>query len=284
MTSSGRPLTESSLRFGVYLPPFGPFGDPTVLVDLAIRAEAAGWDGVFLWDHIVSDAMPIADSWTTLAAIAQATQHLLLGPTITPLSRRRPWVVARHGSTVSRLSGGRLILGAGVGSDESGDFSRFGEPTGLRTRSALLEEGLDIVRAMWSGQPYRHNGPHYKISLEGTAPEPHAIPIWMASSTGNPQVIRRAATCDGIFPHADHTLTPEDVADLMTALQRAGRRTERPYDVAIAGNASSAWEEPKNIDLEGLAQAGVTWWMESLIHFDPLQLSLDVVDAGPPGR
>jgi alkanesulfonate monooxygenase SsuD/methylene tetrahydromethanopterin reductase-like flavin-dependent oxidoreductase (luciferase family) len=145
-------LTEQILRCGVYLPPFGPFGHPSVLVDLAVRAEAAGWDGVFLWDHVVTEAMPIADPWTTLGAIAQATRRLLLGPMVTPLARRRPWIVARHASTVSRLSGGRLILGAGLGSDESGDFSRFGESAGLRARSAMLSEGLDVVRAMWSGR------------------------------------------------------------------------------------------------------------------------------------
>jgi alkanesulfonate monooxygenase SsuD/methylene tetrahydromethanopterin reductase-like flavin-dependent oxidoreductase (luciferase family) len=185
-------LTENSLRYGVYLPPFGPSGHPAVLVDLAVRAEAAGWDGVFLWDHVVSDAMPIADPWTTLGAIAQATERVLLGPTVTPLPRRRPWVVARQASTVSRLSGGRLILGAGLGSDESGDFSRFGEPAGPRARSAMLDEGLDVVRAIWSGRPYGHDGRHYQVTLDEAPAEPHPIPIWIASSAGHPQVARRA--------------------------------------------------------------------------------------------
>lgn len=276
-------MTTNTLRYGVYLPPFGPFGDPTALVDLAVRAEAAGWDGVFLWDHVVTDAMPIVDTWTTLSAIAQATRHLLLGPMVTPLARRRPWVVARQASTVSRLSGGRLIFGAGLGSDESGDFSRFGEPADLRTRSAMLAEGLDVMRGMWSGRPYRHDGPHYRINLEKTAPEPHSIPVWMASSTGNPQVVRRAAGCDGIFPNpVDHTATPDDVADILNAVHRAGVPADRPFDVAVAGNASLAWQEPIKVDLNGLAQAGMTWWMESLIHFDPLELSLEIVDAGPP--
>jgi alkanesulfonate monooxygenase SsuD/methylene tetrahydromethanopterin reductase-like flavin-dependent oxidoreductase (luciferase family) len=276
-------VTDNTLRYGVYLPPFGPLGDPAALVDLAIRAEAAGWDGVFLWDHLVSEAMPIADPWTTLGAIAHATRHIVLGPTITPLARRRPWVVARHASTVSRLSGGRLILGTGLGSDESGDFSRFGEPADLPTRSAMLEEGLGVIRAMWSGQRYQHDGPHYHVNLDETAPEPHPIPIWMASSTGNPAVIRRAAGCDGIFPNPDdHIVTPDDVAEVLKAVHRAGLPADRPFDVAIRGNASPAWQEPITVDVSGLAQAGMTWWLESLIHFDPLELSLEVVDAGPP--
>lgn len=275
-------MTENP-RFGIYLPPFGPFGDPSVLVELAVRAEAAGWDGVFLWDHVVTDAMPIADPWTTLAAIAHATENLLLGPMVTPLARRRPWMVARHASTVSRLARGRLVVGTGVGVDESGDFSSFGEPAELATRAAMLTEGLGLMRAMWAGKAVQHNGPHYQVHLAATEPEPHRIPVWMASSANNPRVISRAAGCDGIFPNPDdHELLPREVGDIREALRRAGLPADRPFDIAVRGNASSAWEEDKNVDLKGLAQAGMTWWLESLIHFDPLDLSMAVVDAGPP--
>ena len=276
-------MADSGVRYGIYLPPFGPFGDPAILVDLAVRAEAAGWDGVFVWDHLVSGAMPIADPWTTLAAIAQATMHLRLGPMVTPLARRRPWVVARHASTVSRLSAGRLILGAGLGSDESGDFSRFGEPGSPRERSAMLDEALQILRAMWSGQPCHHDGTQYQVTLEQSVPEPHPIPVWVASTTAHPRVIHRAAACDGIFPNpAGPTLVPEQLAGILAEVHRAGVPAGRPFDAAVAGNASPVWKEPATADLRGLAQAGMTWWMESLIHFDPLDLSLEVVDAGPP--
>jgi alkanesulfonate monooxygenase SsuD/methylene tetrahydromethanopterin reductase-like flavin-dependent oxidoreductase (luciferase family) len=271
------------LRFGVYLPPFGPFGDPNVLVELAVRAEAAGWDGVFLWDHVVTDAMPIADTWTTLAAVAHATEKLLLGPTVTPLARRRPWTVARQASTVSRLSQGRLVVGTGVGVDESGDFSSFGEPTGLRTRSAMLAEGLELMRAMWAGEAIRHSGTHYQVNLAASESEPHRIPVWMASSTSHPRVISRAAGCDGIFPNpGDHELVPEEVAGIREELRRSGLPADRPFDIVVRGNASPAWQEAKDVDLGGLAEAGMTWWLESLIHFDPLELSMAVVDAGPP--
>jgi alkanesulfonate monooxygenase SsuD/methylene tetrahydromethanopterin reductase-like flavin-dependent oxidoreductase (luciferase family) len=277
-------VTGNPLHRGVYLPPFGPFGDPHVIVDLAVRAEEAGWDGVFLWDHVVSDAPPIADPWTTLGAVAAATHRIFIGPTITPLPRRRPWVLARQASTVSRLSGGRLILGAGLGSDESGDFSRFGEQTEQATRRAMLDEGLGILRAVWSGEPLDHTGTHYDVHLDAGAPEPHPIPIWIASSTRHPGVLRRAASWEGIFPISDHTLSPEEVADIVDALRDAGAGADHRFDVVVAGNASPAWERPNpdGVDLAALVEAGVTWWMESLLHLDPLDLSLDVVDAGPP--
>jgi alkanesulfonate monooxygenase SsuD/methylene tetrahydromethanopterin reductase-like flavin-dependent oxidoreductase (luciferase family) len=276
-------VNGGDVRYGVYLPPFGPFGDPAALVGLAVRAEAAGWDGVFVWDHLVSGAMPIADPWTTLAAIAQVTTRVLLGPMVTPLARRRPWVVARHASTVSRLSGGRLILGAGLGSDESGDFSRFGEPASPRARSAMLDEGIEILRALWSGESCHHDGAQYQVTLEPSAPEPYPIPIWAASTAAHPRVIRRAAACEGIFPNPPGlALAPDQLAGILAAVHRAGVPAGRVFDVAVAGNASPAWPEPATVDLRELAQAGMTWWMESLIHFDPLELSLEIVDAGPP--
>ncbi|MFI5614274.1 LLM class flavin-dependent oxidoreductase [Amycolatopsis sp. NPDC051903] len=267
----------STVRHGLYLPPFGPFGDPAVLVDLAVRAEAAGWDGVFLWDHVASGTAPIADPWTTLGAIAQATRTIRLGPMVTPPARRRPWVLARQASTVSRLSGGRLVVGTGLGSDESGDFSRFGEP--LADRSAKFDEALGLVRAIWAGEAVHHRGTHFQADLDASAPEPHRIPIWTAMSAEHPRVLARAAAGDGIFPLAGpHPPAPADLARLVAAVRPA----DRPFDVAVAGNASPAWEEPPKVDLASLTEAGMTWWLESLIHFDPLELSLAVVDAGPP--
>jgi alkanesulfonate monooxygenase SsuD/methylene tetrahydromethanopterin reductase-like flavin-dependent oxidoreductase (luciferase family) len=279
-------VTRSTLRYGIYLPPMGPLGDPVALVDLAVRAEAAGWDGVFLWDHVLTAFPPIADTWTTLGAIAGATQSIRLGPMVTPLPRRRPWVVARQASTVSRLSGGRLILGSGLGADETGDFARFGEAEGLAERKVMLDDGLDIVRAMWSGSAWRHHGSHYDVEIEEADPEPHRIPIWMAGSNASRAVLARAAKCDGIYFNPDgHEATPEEVAALLEGLRGAGLPADAAFDVAVRGNASSAWPDPapKDVDLAGLAEAGATWWMEALIYFDPLDMSLDVVDAGPPG-
>ena len=275
-------MSLNRLRQGLYLPPFGPFGDPLVLVDLAVRAEAAGWDGVFLWDHLVHDDLAIVDPWTTLAAMAQATSTIRIGPMVTPLARRRPWVVARQAATVSRLSGGRLVLGTGLGSDESGDFSRFGEPAGLGERARAYDEGLDLLDAVWSARPYRHQGTRYQVTLDAGVPVAERIPVWVASSTGHPKVIARAAARDGIFPNfEDHTATPAEIVDLLLQLRRAGLPPERPFDVAVAGNASPAWGEPMAVDVAALARAGMTWWMESLIHFDALELSLKIVDAGP---
>jgi alkanesulfonate monooxygenase SsuD/methylene tetrahydromethanopterin reductase-like flavin-dependent oxidoreductase (luciferase family) len=266
-----------NVRHGLYLPPFGPLGEPRDLVELARRAEAAGWDGVFLWDHVTGARAPIADTWSTLAAMTQVTERLLLGPMVTPLPRRRPWVVARQAATVSRLSGGRLVLGVGSGADETGDFSGFGEETDRRRRSAKLDEGLELVRRMWAGEEIRHEGEHYRVSLDATEPEPHPLPVWIASSTGHRRVLERAARAEGIFPNPEHTPAPDDIRELTARTPR-----DRPYEIVVRGNASPAWDEPNPHDLGALAAAGMTWWLESLFWLDSLDLSMKVVDAGPP--
>ena len=217
-------VNENRVKFALYLPPFGPLGDPAALVDLARRAEGSGWDGFFLWDHINSDgAQPVADSWTCFGAIAQATERIRFGPMINPLPRRRPWVVARHTATLSMLSGGRLIFGAGLGTDEFGDLSQYGEPLSAAVRSGMFDEAMAIVRAMWAGQAGQFDGEHYHATVSAGEPLSHRIPVWIASSAGGPVAARRAAEADGFFPNpADRELTPPDVAKAVAAVRAAG--------------------------------------------------------------
>ncbi|WP_280440696.1 LLM class flavin-dependent oxidoreductase [Nocardia brasiliensis] len=153
----------------------------------------------------------------------------------------------------------------------------------LRARSARYDEGLEIVRAVWTGRAHRHKGPHYTVDLPEAVPQPHRIPIWVGCSANSPKAIRRAADCDGIFPLADgRTPTPKELSTVVTAVESTRRAPDRRFEIVVAGNASPAWNEPASVDLDGLVDAGMTWWMESLMHFDPLELSLEIVDAGPP--
>jgi alkanesulfonate monooxygenase SsuD/methylene tetrahydromethanopterin reductase-like flavin-dependent oxidoreductase (luciferase family) len=94
-------------RRSIYLAPFGELSEPGVVAELAARAEEPGWDGFFLWDHVAfhRPVRAIADPWVTLAAMAVATQRLVLGPLVTPVARRRPHKLARETVTLDRLSG-----------------------------------------------------------------------------------------------------------------------------------------------------------------------------------
>ena len=152
------------MQFAIDLPPFGPFSDPHLVAALAHEAEEADWDGFFLWDHLnyklegSPAPVEIADPWILLAAMALRTTHIRLGPMVTPLPRRRPWKVARETVALDHLSGGRLVLGVGLGSDYDGEYHDFGEPTDPRVHGEMLDEGLAILTRLWSGEEVSYQG------------------------------------------------------------------------------------------------------------------------------
>ena len=136
------------------------------LVRLGIAAEAAGFDGFFLWDHIVfsntGEGPPIVDPWLVLAVVAASTSRIRIGTMITPVPRRRPWQLAKETTTLDLLSNGRLILGVGIGSPAYGDFGILGEPSGERERAELLDEGLAVMAGLWSGEKFSYRGKHFQ--------------------------------------------------------------------------------------------------------------------------
>jgi len=145
LTSSGH-----RLRYGLYVPNFGRSAEPAVLSDMALEAEKSGWDGFFLWDHLVEFAhrVPIYDSFTSLAAIAVKTKRIRIGTTVTPLPRLKPWNVARQTASLDHLSNGRLVLGVGLGGKESCDYKRFGEADDNKVLAEKLDESLDIITGL----------------------------------------------------------------------------------------------------------------------------------------
>ncbi|MER7070545.1 LLM class flavin-dependent oxidoreductase [Terrabacter sp. NPDC000476] len=187
-------------RRGLFLAPFDALADAGIVADLAATAEAAGWDGFFLWDHLQygDRVTSIADVWTCCAAVAMRTETMLFGPMVTPLPRRRPQVLARQASSLAVLSRGRFVLGLGLGDDWVGEFSAFGDEPDPRVRGRMLDEGLDVLTALLSGEPVDHVGAHYTVRDVGFRPAP-AVPIWLAGRYGNPAPLRRAAGHDGYF-------------------------------------------------------------------------------------
>src|SRR5689334_9455775 len=153
------------MYYGINLPPFAEFGDARVLADLAVEAEIAGWDGFFIWDHMVFDPTwhPIVDPWVGLAAVAMRTTRIRLGTMLTPLPRRRPWKLARETVALDRLSEGRLILGVGIGDPVQWEFGFFGEPTDAKQRASMLDEGLQVLTGLWSGALFSFSGEHYQL-------------------------------------------------------------------------------------------------------------------------
>jgi probable F420-dependent oxidoreductase len=244
------------VRFGICLANIGSYSDPRVGARVAQTAEAGGWDGVFIWDHLafVWDA-PAADPWVVLSAIAASTSRVRIGTAVTPVARRRPHVLAHEVATLDRLSDGRVIFGAGLGGSP-GEFGKFGEPTDEHVRAEMLDEGLDVMRQLWSGEQVTHHGAHYTVDGVTFAPtpvQPH-IPVWVGGN--RPASLRRAARWDGWL--ADNsaptgvTLSPADIA---SSIERIGRDD----DFTIALLAQSDRGDPAAYE-----RAGVHWWLENL--------------------
>jgi alkanesulfonate monooxygenase SsuD/methylene tetrahydromethanopterin reductase-like flavin-dependent oxidoreductase (luciferase family) len=262
------------MRSGLFLPPFDELADPAIVVRLAAEAEEAGWDGVFLWDHIRwrEPVEKVADPWITLTAVATATERIRLGPMVTPLARRRPAKVARETATLDHLSRGRLTLGVGLGSDRFGsEYSITGEELDDRRRAQMLDESLEILTTAWSGEPVHHRGEHYTVDGMRFLPRPvqrPGVPIWVAGYTGRPKPLRRAARYQGFFPvnlqHPDQLV--EIVADLALLRSEARKPATEPYDIVA--------EFPPGSDPAPYAAAGATW---GLVGFPADGASLDAV-------
>jgi alkanesulfonate monooxygenase SsuD/methylene tetrahydromethanopterin reductase-like flavin-dependent oxidoreductase (luciferase family) len=245
----------------MFVAPFDEVGDPRVVADLAVRAEERGWDGFFIWDHVVysEPVREVADPWVTLAAAACATRRVTIGPLVTPLARRRIHKLARETVTLDRLSGGRLVLGVGVGNDRHGEFGPFGDADDARERARLLDDGLDALDGYWRG---------------GLAPPPvqsPRIPVWVAAVWPARRPLRRAARWDGIFPI--QLPEPGALAEVVAEVTALRDDPAAPFDVVVT--------TPPGEDLGPWVAAGATW---CLTGFGPQPRQAEVraaIDAGP---
>lgn len=283
------------MKYGVNLPNFGWFGDIDTLIEVAVEAEDAGWDGFTLWDHVLvfkqeDMVLPFVDPWIALAAIACNTSKMKLCPLVTPLPRRRPWKVAREALTLDHLSKGRLILGVGIGAPPDVEFEYFGEESDATVRAQQLDESLDIITGLWSGQPFSYNGEHYHLNEMTFLPKPKQtprIPIWVGGGVPHKAPFRRAARYDGVAPvHSKwpEPVTPDDL-DGVLDIVRSERGNLRDYDIVICG-ATTPDDSKKNAEiLAPWEEKGVTWWLEDI---NGMRADIDVlrerIRAGPPKK
>ncbi len=286
------------MRFGLSIGNFAEYADPRLVASVAREAEAAGWDGVFVWDHLAfvkAWRLPVGDPWTILAAVALATERVRLGPMVTPLPRRRPAVVARQTTTLDRLSGGRLVLGVGLGEPAEDDFASFGEPADRPTRAAMLDEALDVLAALWSGEAVTHHGRFYTVDDVAFLPTPAQsprIPVWVAATIGHDRPLYRAARWDGVHPvkyaedGSDRAPEPEDIAALrerILGLRADAGLPAAPYDVLGSGDMLWTGRAAQTTMCRELADAGATWWLHAVTpRGGSVDEHLAVIRDGPP--
>lgn len=269
------------MHFGIEVVPFGPYSDPRAVAELAQAAEAAGWEAITLWDHVLFP-YGTGDPWVTLAAVAATTSRIKLCTGVSPLPRYGPHVLARTLIALDLLSQGRVVLGAGAGVDF--DFTPVDPASTPKARAAILDESLEILAHLLAGEAITHQGEHFRFDHVQLVPGPvqrPRIPVWIGGDSQ--PAYRRAAQWDGwiigtIDEQQTITLTPAQVGERVEAIHRH-RTNDAPFAVAVAGATA-----PGNAALpRAYADVGATWWFESLFASRGSHAELLArIEAGPP--
>jgi hypothetical protein len=273
------------MKYGFVL----PRGDARTAADFAQAAEFSGWDGFFVWEPVWG-----VDAWVSLTAAAMRTERIRLGTMLTPLARMRPWKLASETATLDNLSSGRVILAAGLGAIDTG-FEAFGEVTDRKQRAELLDEGLDILTGLWNGQPFNYQGKHYQIhQTDFNVPAPPVqqprIPIWVVGAWPSQKSMRRVLCYDGLLPAVldekgkvrMSQTTPGELAE-MKAWIEANRQVETNFDYVVEGETPGDNQVKAYELIRPYAEAGATWWIESMWSEKDLGMVLKRIRQGPAG-
>ena len=272
---ASRVTASDRLRFAIAPSNSGPFGDPRAAAELAGTAEEAGWDGYFSWDALPTwpDPPPAYDPWVILSAVAVATTRMKIGTCVAVVPRYKPHLLARTLVSLDVLSGGRMILGVGLGDGAS--IKVFGENAATRARAQKTDEALEIITRLWSEESVTYRGEHYTVEgfkLSARPVQKPRIPIWVGGDS--PGALRRAARWDGWIGPSANPLesSPEDVRSIRARLDALPGTT--PLDIAWGGTTAAG------DSVTAYRDAGVTWWIEVLVGSREEMLSR--VAAGPP--
>jgi alkanesulfonate monooxygenase SsuD/methylene tetrahydromethanopterin reductase-like flavin-dependent oxidoreductase (luciferase family) len=249
-----------------------PGGTAPEQLALGVLADGAGWDGVFVWEGGFA-----VDAWSLLSAMAVQTTRVRLGTMLTPLPWRRPWKLAGQVATLDQLSNGRAVLAVGLGAVDTG-LGTYPEETDRRARAALLDAGIDTVRALWDGETVV--GDLDLSSSMNPVPRPvqARIPIWVVAAAGRERSMRRALRCDGLLPTVvgDEPGLPtfDGLREMLAWYDTNGGR---PADVIVEGETTHGEPNP----LAEWEAAGATWWLETRWGAaDPAEVR-ERIEAGP---
>ncbi|MBO1337806.1 LLM class flavin-dependent oxidoreductase [Streptomyces sp. VRA16 Mangrove soil] len=286
------------MRFSLNIPNFGDFADARTVAKTAAAAEQAGWDGLFIWDHVVHDkrvqrGKPFGDPWMLLTAAALATRRIRLGVLVTAVPRYRPEQLARQVATLDAVSGGRVVFGAGLGGPADDEYGSFGDTVDRAVHAERLDEGLELLTRYWSGETVDHSGAHYRVQetqlLPATVQRPRP-PVWVGGFWPHRRPMRRAARWDGaapLFTDALHGVPPrpERLAEVVSYVREHRADPEAPFEIVAGGLTPT--EKGKALDIIGpLADAGATWWDERQLQsggfIDSYEAVTRRLEVGPP--
>jgi len=251
------------MQFGFVL----PGGTAIEQLELAVAAEQAGWDGLFVFEVAYG-----VDPWTLLSAIAQRTSRIKLGTMLTPLPWRRPWKLASQVATLDQLSNGRAILAVGLGATDP-ELGSTGEETDRRKRAEMLDEGIDLIRGLWEGR-MRFAGQHFDLDLQvrqdfavACQPVQKRIPIWVVGAWPRTRSMQRVLRCDGLLPNVATAdgfgrATPDDVRAMRAWLVEHGA-AHPDFDIVAEGETPTDDAAAAAEQVRPFAEASTTWWLET---------------------
>lgn len=262
------------MKFGIAIPNcHGDYSDIHLVAEMAHEAEEAGWDGLFLWDHIGDKwGDEVSDPWIMLAAVAMRTQRMNLGTMVTPITRRRPWKLAREVVTLDHLSNGRMILG--VGSGGGIEYVNYHEPNDLKSSGDRMDEALELLKLLWSGERISYQGQYYQIENVRHLPQPvqqPRVPIWIGGVWPNKKPMRRAALWDGVCPIGKSVgmtaqMTPEHVHECFSYIrsQQTPEQQHMPYSFVQWGILEGKDQGKDAALVSAYAEVGANWWIENM--------------------
>jgi probable F420-dependent oxidoreductase len=245
------------MQLGIHLPHIGRKAGPESIRRTAVQAEELGFDDVWVSEHIIvpkdGGYPPSPNFWDpvlTLTWAAAATSRVRLGTSVLVLPLRHPLPLAKELATLQNLSGGRLILGAGVGWLEA-EFDALGVP--FKERGRRMDEGIAMMRAVWSQDPVSFDAKWIpaKIKAMRTQPQPIVpIPIWIGGSSD--AAIRRALRMDGW--HGSR-IAPEQAAVAVKRLR--AERPEESFTISIRVSCNASNVAGMKDALRTYADAGI---------------------------
>lgn len=277
------------MEIGVHIPQVGRAARPETVATLARAAEAAGFDSLWVFDHVVLQkdqestypysadgklgfppTLDFVEPLTLLTYVAAITSRIRLGTSVLVLPMRQPVLNAKILASIDHLSGGRVILGGGVGWWKE-EFEVLGVP--FERRGARMDEYLQLLRKLWGDEWVQFRGEFYECVDWTCNPKPvHGqIPIWLGGENKR-QLERAGRYADGWHATAKSLPTlREDFATVRAAAERAGR-DPRALSLSIEGAGAIAADGMPRLaeTLAGLAGRGV---QHAILVVDPRELA-----------
>jgi alkanesulfonate monooxygenase SsuD/methylene tetrahydromethanopterin reductase-like flavin-dependent oxidoreductase (luciferase family) len=230
----------------------------------AVAAEEGGFDGIWTWDHLRDpdgDPAGVPECLTTLAALAEVTRRVALGPLVLNVSSRHPGLLANMAATIQQVSGGRLILGLGAGGSKATPYAREQEALGLTVepdavRAQRVAEAAQILRRLWSGDRASFTGAHYRLDKpEGYLRADPAPPI-VIGGFGPRMAAIAGKHGDGFNTQARHPQLAQ-LAQIARGEHQAAGRDPARFSLSVFAGWAPAWLRADSENRAALERAGV---------------------------